>query len=315
MRIKNVVSLQPAANPALVMRDLIYRHIREVSASKIMGKSHVYSLRSMAEEKIGQVYVTEFAASHLVDHATMRRDVDKVLPQTIYQDITYFSGVLQMVKLWKVEGWKRIEDEYEEALLWLEKLNLIGKSVPRTRRPEDDELARIRAHYTGKAAEGVQKLPMVTMVDWQISSCRRISESCRIKWEHIDYENKMYMVEDVKDPKHKVGNHMWFPALGDAWQILISQPMVDERVFPYLSASISANFTLMKHELNIINLRLHDLRAEGATRLLEQGYSTSEVRLVTGHKTTAMLDRIYARLRPVDLHKGPAALRALQRAA
>lgn len=314
MRVQNVVSLQPAANPGMTIRDLIYRHIRETSASRIMGKSHGYSLRSMAEEKIGQVYVTEFAASHLVAHATMRRDVDKVLPQTIYQDVTYLSGALQMVKLWKVDGWKRIEEEYEEAILWLEKLNLIGKSIPRTRRPEDEELARIRAHYTGKAAEGAQKLPMLTMVDWQISSCRRISESCRIKWEHLDYDQKMYMVEDVKDPKHKVGNHMWFPALGDAWQILISQPMVDERVFPYKSESISANFTLMKHELNIINLRLHDLRAEGATRLLEQGYSTSEVRLVTGHRTTAMLDRIYARLRPVDLHKGPAALRALQRA-
>lgn len=315
MRMKNVVSLQPAANPAMTIRDLIYRHIREVSASRIMGRSQLYSLKVMAEGKIGKVYVTEFAASHLVEHATMRRNEDKVAPPTIMQDVCFLSGALQMVKLWKVEGWKRIEDEYEEALLWLEKLSLIGKSIPRTRRPEDEELVRIRAHYTAKSAEGVQKLPMLTMVDWQIASCRRISESTRIKWEYLDYENKMYMVEDVKDPKHKVGNHMWFPALGDAWQILISQPMVDERVFPYKAESITQNFVLMKHELNIINLRLHDLRAEGATRLLEQGYSTSEVRLVTGHKTTAMLDRIYARLRPVDLHKGPAALRALQRAA
>jgi integrase len=314
LKIKNVVTMQPAANPGMTIGALIYRHIREICASKIMGKSHSYSLRSMAEEKIGQVYVTEFSASHIVDHATMRRDRDKVLPQTIYQDVTYLSGALQMVKLWKVEGWKRIEDEYEEALLWLEKLGLIGKSIPRTRRPEDEELARIRAHYTAKAAGGVQKLPMLTMVDWQIESCRRISESCRIKWEHLDYEQKMYMVEDVKDPKNKVGNHMWFPALGRAWEILLAQPMVDERVFPYKAESITQNFVLMKHELNIINLRLHDLRAEGATRLLEQGYSTSEVRLVTGHKTTQMLDRIYARLRPVDLHKGPAALRALQRA-
>jgi hypothetical protein len=36
---KNVVSLQPAANPANDDRDLIYRHIREVSASRIMGEA------------------------------------------------------------------------------------------------------------------------------------------------------------------------------------------------------------------------------------------------------------------------------------
>jgi hypothetical protein len=54
-----------------------------------------------------------------------------------------------MVKLWKVEGWKRIEDEYEEALLWMEKLNLIGKSRPRTRRPAELRSSpAIDAHYT-----------------------------------------------------------------------------------------------------------------------------------------------------------------------
>jgi integrase len=150
---------------------------------------------------------------------------------------------------------------------------------------------------------------MRMLVKWQIASCRRIGESCRILWEDVDYDKKMYMVRDVKDPKVKKGNHMWFPALGDAWGILTAQEMVDERVFPYRSQSVSASFTVAKVEMKIDNLHLHDMRREGATRLLEMGYTSSEVRLVTGHKTTNILDRVYLAPDPALLHLGPASMR------
>lgn len=315
MKVRNVVSLQPAANPALTIRDLTYRHIREVSLSRIMGGSQMSTLTCIAESEFAKVCVTDFAASNVVDYANALKagfdGRDGVCPATILQYMTNLGGVLQMVKLWKVDGWKRIEDEFDEAKMWMEKLNLIGKSRPRTRRPAELELERIDAHYAVQEANNEHRnvLPMRMLVKWQIASCRRIGETCRILWEDVDFEKKMYMVRDVKDPKAKIGNHMWFPALGDAWGILTAQEMVDERVFPYRSQSASQSFTLAKRALAIDNLRLHDMRREGATRLLEMGYTSSEVRLVTGHKTTNILDRVYLAPDPALLHLGPASMR------
>lgn len=56
---------------------------------------------------------------------------------------------------------------------------------------------------------------------------------------------------------------------------------------------------LMK-KLNIHDLRFHDMRHEGISRLFEKGWSIHEVALVSGHKDWKMLKR-YTNLRPESL--------------
>lgn len=79
-----------------------------------------------------------------------------------------------------------------------------------------------------------------------------------------------------------------------------------ERIFPYNSKSVGASYTRAKKALGIENLRFHDNRRESASKLFEAGYGVAEVMTQTGHKTPAMLMRVYQKLKPEDLHKGPA---------
>ena len=54
--------------------------------------------------------------------------------------------------------------------------------------------------------------------------------------------------------------------------------------------------------LDIDDLRFHDLRHEGTSRLFEAGFPIEKVAMVTGHKDWRMLRR-YTNLKPEDLHK------------
>ncbi|OEF18822.1 hypothetical protein A145_13805 [Vibrio splendidus 5S-101] len=74
----------------------------------------------------------------------------------------------------------------------------------------------------------------------------------------------------------------------------------DELIFPYNSRSVSAGFQRVRNELGIEDLRYHDLRREGASRLFEKDYSIEEVAQVTGHRNLNILWQVYTQLPPIN---------------
>jgi integrase len=95
---------------------------------------------------------------------------------------------------------------------------------------------------------------------------------------------------------------MVVPLLGDSWSILLAQPKSSIRIFPFNSRSVTAGFQRIRNKLNIKDLRYHDLRREGASRLFEAGYKIDEVAQVTGHKNINTLWQVYTELFPNRLH-------------
>lgn len=76
--------------------------------------------------------------------------------------------------------------------------------------------------------------------------------------------------------------------------------VIDERILPYKPESSSASFQRACDRLGIQDLRYHDLRHEGITRLFEQGLSINEVAIISGHTSWAMLRR-YTNMSASDL--------------
>ena len=68
-------------------------------------------------------------------------------------------------------------------------------------------------------------------------------------------------------------------------------PRHDRRIFPYNSDTLSAAFTRACKVLGIEDLRFHDLRHEGVTRLFELGASIPQVAAVSGHRSWSSLQR------------------------
>lgn len=95
---------------------------------------------------------------------------------------------------------------------------------------------------------------------------------------------------------------MLVPLLGKSWDIVMKQPHIGDRIFPYNATSITAGFQRVRNSLGIKDLRYHDLRREGASRLFEMGYSIEEVAQVTGHRNLNTLWNVYTELYPEKLH-------------
>jgi integrase len=129
----------------------------------------------------------------------------------------------------------------------------------------------------------------------------RIGEVCKLRWEGLHEEHKTIVVRDRKDPSKKEANHMIAPLLGESFNIVLKQPRDNELIFPYNSRSVSAGFQRVRNDLGIEDLRYHDLRREGASRLFEQGYSIEEVAQVTGHRNLNILWQEYTQLFPHKL--------------
>jgi len=71
-------------------------------------------------------------------------------------------------------------------------------------------------------------------------------------------------------------------------------------LFDFKAESVTQSFMRVCRKHGIEDLRLHDLRREGTSRLFEKGLSPAEVQAITGHRTLSMLS-VYTKLKAIDL--------------
>lgn len=300
----------------MIVADLLARYIAEmdgcdgVPGLKPLGESHRCTLKKMCRMPIGEKDAAKLTKIDIIEMCKSLRKM--VGAATANQYVTYLRGAI----IYAGAAWEGCEGITPACILaakpLLVKYQLIGKSKPRDRRPTEDELARLFAHFEKQDKQKRTKIPMCAIVEFSLWSGRRIGETCRLRWGDVNGADMTCIVRDMKDPRHKKGNDHEFPLLGRAWDIVMAQPRrtdnPDERIFPYNSKSCSKRYIDAKKKLGIKNLRLHDNRAETASRLLEgyhggQKYTIPETMVVTGHKTPHVLMRTYARLKAKNIPK------------
>lgn len=290
---------------------MIQRRIDESRqpGSRQLGLSHEYTLRSLQKAPIGAKPHTALKPMDFINHCKARRATGP-LPQTVLADMTYLSGLLKYaVEVWEFSDAGLLA--YRKAKPQLVKQQLIAKAPSRDRRPTQDELDRLLAYFDEQAKNPRTKIPMRAIVEFSLLSARRISETCRIRWDDIDVEKRTCLVRDLKSPSGKGVNDS-FPLLGKAWDIVQAQPRTSDRIFPYMAKSAGIAYTLAKKRLGIKGLHLHDNRRECISRMFEQGFNVPEVAKLSLHRNPTLLLKTYTALKPEDLHRGPAAKRAQQ---
>lgn len=281
----------------------------EEPGAKGMGSSQRYILMKVQRSPIGEVRLADLKAQHFVDHCRLRI-AGGVQPQTVKQDVVYLAVVLRhAVQIWDAP--ESCFAAYTKARPLLAKQRLIGVGHPRTRRPTDDEIDRLCAYFDEQAKHKQTRIPMRAIVEISRLTARRISETCRIRWEDLDVEKRTCIVRDLKNSKGK-GFHDVFPLLGKSWDIVMAQPRIEgePRIFPFVAKSCGASYTRAKKALGIKGLRLHDNRRDCLSRMFEEGYSVPEVAKLSLHRNPSLLLKVYTVLKAEDLHKGPASKRA-----
>lgn len=276
------------------LRDLISKYLDD-SYVKV-GRSKRYSLKMIMDCNIGLLRTDELKAKHIVDFCKDRNGAGAG-KSTIAVDVSNLRSVLKAAEaLYDIAV---DESAIIKAMPTLHTLKLIGKGEIRTRRPATDEIVQLRAKLEERQTKKGAFIPFVDIFDFSILSCMRIGEVCSIVWDDLDEDGSWVWVRDRKDPRKKEGNHMKVPLLGGALDIVLKQPKTnDPRIFPFSERSVTAGFQRVRNKLGIKDLRYHDLRREGASRLFEQGFTVDKVAQVTGHRDLNTLWRVYTSVLP-----------------
>ena len=226
--------------------------------------------------------------AHKPRAVSFARDLNKnVEPQTCGNYFSHLSNIFTVARpAW---GYPLVRQEFDDALVVLKKLGLIRKGIERDRRPTLDELNRLMEHFGRIREHRPSSVPMQKTVAFAIFSTRRQEEITLLKWDDLDGDR--ILVRNMKHPGDKIGNNVHCELPPEALSIIKSMPRSDARIFPYSTDAISTGFTRACRFLAIEDLRFHDLRHEGVSRLFEIGKTIPQAAAVSGHRSWTSLKR------------------------
>lgn len=256
------------------------------------GRTKLAHLRLLESLPLAEKDALRLSVRDLVAHAEARSSTAG--PSTLLNDFIWLRVAFRYARrTWNLPLDLQIIDD---AAASLRERRMIAKPRARARRVSDDEIAQITGWLEAHKAT---EIPMADIIWFAVHSTRRVGEITRLRWADMDEATRTGLVRDVKHPTRKEGNHKRCKFTREAWAIIERQPK-GELIFPYNPKTISAYFAQAVRALEIEDLRFHDLRHEGTSRLFERGYAIQEVQHFTLHDDWKTLSR-YTHLRPEDV--------------
>lgn len=277
---------------ALVKTDdptLAYVIARYERESKRLGRTKAQVLRSLRATDLAKKRCSEIRSEHIV---TLARELARTRSRaTVAGYMTFLNGVFDIAR----PGWGYPLDAQamKDALIVAAKLELTGRSNQRDRRPSRDEMNRLMDFFAGRRESAV---PMLHVSAFALFSTRRQGEIARIRWADLDEPHGRILVRDSKDPRGAAGNHVWVELPPEALAIIKAMPQTAEAIFPFREDTVHTAWKDACLLLGIDDLKFHDLRHEGVSRLFEMGRTIPQVASVSGHRSWQNLQR-YTHLR------------------
>lgn len=278
-------ALDRAAVPAVTLAEAIGRYERE--ADRAMGKTKRQVLSALRRHEIAAMQCADIASADIVSLATdLRADKDA---STVGNYLSHLSAIFAIAgPAWSYPLDRRA---MEDAQIVARRLGLVSRSRQRNRRPTLDELDRIMQHFGEVRARRPSSNPMQHITAFALFSTRRQDEILRITWADLDERHARVLVRDMKNPGEKIGNDVWCDLPPEALAIVKAMPRRADRIFPFSGDAVSAAFTRATRFLAVDDLRFHDLRHEGISRLFEMGWNIPHVASVSGHRSWTSLKR------------------------
>lgn len=285
---------------------LAEEYLAELVQTKPPSRSKLAAIRIITEH-MGRMPVSQIDVGAIRDFARQRRN-GGAGPATILMDLSYIGTILRHGGALAGVNTAQAIAHLASARAVLGAAGAVSRPDERNRRPNDAELVILR-DFWGKRRRGI---PMWAVTQFAVATAMRLSEITRIQWNDLDLDARTVVIRDRKHPRSKKGNDQTVPLLRgpvtiggelvDPLAVIEAQPREAEAIFPYDARTVSTGFTRGVTACGIENLRFHDLRHDGVSRLFEAGYSIEQVALVSGHRDWNMLRR-YTQLAPESLHR------------
>jgi integrase len=159
---------------------LIDLHVADMKeVGKAPGRSKDATLK-MLKRILGKRKLVELDRDRFIDFGKARA-AEGAGPVTLSIDIGIIKLVLQHAAA--VHGLRVSVEAVDLARYALKRLGLIGKGTERDRRPTEDELARLIAHFDDNPRQGI---PMGRIVKFAIATAMRQDEIFRVVWDDLN---------------------------------------------------------------------------------------------------------------------------------
>jgi integrase len=268
------------------LADVIERYLAE--SQKSPGRNKAGVLRLIKNSELSELKCSQIGSEDLL---SFLRSLN-VEPQTRLVYLSHLSAVFATAKpAW---GYPLGYEAMKAAFVVAKRLGVIAKGPSRTRRPTLDELDKLMRHFGKVKARSPSSAPMQRIIAFALFSTRRQQEITTIRW--ADYEGNRILVRNMKDPGRRSGNDVWCELVPEASAIVEMMPRRSEHIFPYEPDTVCEAFRRACKTLGIVDLRFHDLRHEGISRLFEMGHTIPQVASISGHRSWQSLQR-YTHLR------------------
>lgn len=265
---------------SITLRKVLNRYLLEITPTKKGAKNEAYRVNAWLNHPLANRPLINIRGVDMAEYRDQRLK-DGMSPSTIRNDINVISHVFNIArKEWGIEG--------------------ITNPVEHVRMPKQDKgrNRRITAQEE-KDLIDTAETPFEEIIVLAIETGMRRGELMTITWGMVDLENRVVHLEDTKN-----GERRSVPLSTKA--ITTLEKFTDNKtgfVFEGVPvSSITKVFKVICDDLEIKDLRFHDLRHEATSRFFEKGFNTMEVSSITGHKTLHMLKR-YTHLKAEDLAK------------
>ena len=268
------------------LRPMLERYVAEVTPTKKGESQERYRAAQLMKSKLADLLMDKITGEVVAKYRDQR--LTEVSNNTVRLELAFLSVVFeQSRKEWGLAVSNPVRQ-----------VRMPKPGKPRTRRLEAGEE---EALLTACAASGAHYLHSFVVL--AIETGMRFGELAGVLWKHIDLDKRTIYLPDTKN-----GQARTVPLSTRAVNAIQILPRsFSGRLFSTKPGSIRSAFLIAVQKAKacspeglLKNLRFHDLRHEGITRMFEKGLNPIEVGMVSGHKTLSMLQR-YTHLRSEEL--------------
>ncbi|WP_165217139.1 tyrosine-type recombinase/integrase [Affinirhizobium pseudoryzae] len=262
---------------------LLERYQREISPTKRGSVQEIQRIDVLRRHDLA--YRTLIGLSQQ-DIASFRDErLQSVAPSTTVRELAILSHVLEVaIRDWGLPLAKNV-------------VKLVRRPVirnERSRRLSGDEEQRLL-----DGCDGGQIPYLKTLLILAIETGMRRGEILGLRWSDISHNRRVITLALTKN-----GSGREVPLSQRAFDALMDwrerAPVDESTVFPMTPGALEQAWRRLLIRVGIKQLRFHDLRHEGVSRLFERGLNIVEVSSISGHKELRMLKR-YTHLSADDL--------------
>lgn len=277
--------------------DLVKQYGEEITPAKRGGDKEQSKIKFLKTIKLAKIPLIRIEPADIVDFRIAR--LKQVSASTVIKEMNLISNIFAVaISEWRLRG--------------------LTNPVLGIRRPPAPK-GRDRRLESGEEMERIidasESSILKILIPIAVETAMRRGEMVSIKWRHVNLANATIRLFDTKN-----GEDRTVPLSVRAVALIKGIKRDGDEVFGIRPNSVTQAFTRARNRARkiyeqeckdegiaandsyLLDLRLHDMRHEGTSRLVEKGLSVSEVSEITGHKDLKQLKR-YTHLRAHELAK------------